>query len=805
MHSNALASNVTVSSGGSQVLSGGTAVDTTISSGGVQLVHSNALASNATVSSGGSQVLSGGIAADTIIAESGKQVVSSGGTATMTKVLDGGVQLLDSSGLTEGTTVSSGGSQVLSGGIASHTRIAESGKQVVFSGGTATVTEIANDATQIVNTSGLVTDTTINSGGSQVLSGGTAYNTIIAESGKQLVSSGGTAIDGTVLDGGAQTVSSGGVVAGVVQMSGGNINVTVLGNDPAVVSGTNAKGATVHMSGGTADNFILYSGGWQLVSSGGTTYHTEVNSGANQDVYSLGSTVETVINSGGMQNVYDGGTSFDAKVNTGGIQDVLSGGIALETEVNSGGSQIVQAGGTIVDTTVNTGGATIVNSGTIVVGTLSNTGIVYLTDFDGGRINALAGTGGLVDFNASGVPTYGQTINISNLSGSQTFDISADLKNNKADKLVLDNASGTHYIRVTKEASNSSEILGLKGVATIAQINGTDAATFKGIESTIEGVKLLPQIVCNGNLWQILSYRIIASELAKVAGAAAKLQYAAMYVGESNIQRRVGDLKDNLNNAGVWMRLYSGKATVDSSLMRYNVAEGGYDKVAKLANGYAISGISLEYLDASTNYQKSGNGSLSNTRVGVYYSWLGDSGHYYDLVAKTGRMSNHLNVYEDDGKVTASYGTWNTSISAEYGYKKQLKYGYYITPQAELIIGKINGANYRASNGTLVKQDSINSVISRLGITVGRKLDKSSLYMTGSILHEFVAKTRNKIGDGMFASTQGRDLKGTYFEFVIGGNLKIANRGMLYMEALKNFGGKVNHKWQLQAGYRINF
>ena len=579
------------------------------------------------------------------------------------------------------------------------------------------------------------------------------------------MSSGGTSIDTTVSSGGTQIISSGGMVDNIKQEVGGNINVIVESSNPTSIRGVNASGKPFHLISGIASNFILYSGGWQIVRSDGISYDTEINNGA-------------------LQSIYDGGTTHN-------------------TIINNGGTQLVESGGSIIDTTINTGGSVIVRDGATVSGTLKNMGIADVGSFSGGTISNLARQGGLVDFNTK-VATYNKNISIGNLSGSQTFEISADLRNNTADKMVVNNASGTHFIKVIREASQVEELLALKGNAPVVQITGIDGASFIGKKTNIEGVSIRPQITHNGNIWEITGYELGSTTLSKVALDVAKLDYSVLFTGENNLKRRLGDLSENNNNAGLWMKIQGGDLNVDHNSLKYVLAQGGYDKVTKVHNGTTITGVTLEYLKGSATYGVDGNGRISNTRLGAYHAWIGDSGHYYDIILKTGKMNNSVNVYDEGDITNSGYSVWNTGISAEYGYTKQLKYGYYITPQAELFLGKINGANYRTSDGTLIRQEGINSVIGRMGVTVGRKTENASVYLTGSLMHEFVAKAKTTTGVGVFSSTIDRDLKGTYFEFALGGSFKVG-KGLIYLEGVKNLGGKVKQNWQMQVGYRFGF
>lgn len=75
----------------------------------------------------------------------------------------------------------------------------------------------------------------------------------------------------------------------------------------------------------------------------------------------------------------------------------------------------------------------------------------------------------------------------------------------------------------------------------------------------------------------------------------------------------------------------------------------------------------------------------------LYGTWLGDAGHYADIVLKQGRLSNDFDVYTSAGHTSGDYDAWGTSLSGEYGKKILLENDWYVTPQAQLTLMRIGG------------------------------------------------------------------------------------------------------------------
>ena len=801
--------SVTVINGGSQlIVNGGLAASTVIDANGSQTV--GALAIDTTINQGVQTVGVGGTASNTTVIV-GAQIVSGfadhttvrsaqdvavGGTAINTVLESGGNQFVN--GLADKTIVSRGIQNVNSGGTGKNTTITSVGVQTLD--GIADGT-IINGGVQGVNVTGSATNTIVNGGGLQAVAGVAEKTTV--NSGIQTIVAGGSVLDTVVNDGGLQRVSAGATVVSTVLYRGGSQIIN---------------------SGVVADaNTVIFSGGTQTILAGGSAVGLDIGSGrqeiaagASVDKIRLtnavqivdGTATATVINKAAVQNINAGGLATDTIVDAAGKQNINSGGVAKGTIINFVGRVYVADGAALQNATVNKDGNLILVGGARVGGYLENKGYVEVTEFDVGSIDLLRGSGGALLFNAQPtlLPTYAKRVNIGSLEGSQTLVISADLKNNTADMIVVSgDAGGRHFVKVTKEASLGSELSGIKGAANIAQILGVDSSQFFGQASNIDGVKILPTIVHNGNFWQITDYkRLGSSNLANVAAAGADMSYAALYSTDQVLKSRMVYLQDAAKEGGVWAKLSGGELSVNSNSLKHTAIQGGYDQVHKTSRGTSITGIVFEHLDGSGAYTEKGSGKLKNTGVGLYHTWLGNSGQYYDIVLKAGRLSNELKAQEFE-PISGNYHTWNTALSVEYGYKKQMKAGVYITPFAKLSVGRINSANYIADSGTAIYQEAINSLRGRLGLVIGQNTERSNWYFDAALVHEFSAKSRTTTGSGLFASTIENDLKGTGVELTMGSNIRVSNAGVLYTDISRSFGGKLVNKWQLQAGYRYNF
>lgn len=359
--------NTTVKAGGEQFVTDdgithGDAVGTRVESGGRQIVRSS-YASDTTVAKGASQIVSDAVTSRGAIA--GAQIISSGGSDYFSVLEAGAVQTIYKGGLSFSTVVKSGAVQRVSGGVVNNADIKAGGRQILYSGtelfnaqilgsgarqlvsgGAVWAQTIEAKGSQIIYKGGVDSDAQI-MGGTQILSGGKSVSAYVSSGGSQIVRKGGAASAAFICDA-VQTVYAG----------GSGLGDTIL-----------AQGRQI-LSGGLAKN-TLVAGGTQQILKGGIASRTTVQQDVNmsragiQCVSSGGKSIAAAITSGGQQIVRKGGLASAAVVSDSGRMLVSSGGIGRKATVKMGGSQIVSKGGVASGTILSAGAFMRVSSGGI--------------------------------------------------------------------------------------------------------------------------------------------------------------------------------------------------------------------------------------------------------------------------------------------------------------------------------------------------------------------------------------------------------------------------------------------------------
>lgn len=271
---------------------------------------------------------------------------------------------------------------------------------------------------------------------------------------------------------------------------------------------------------------------------------------------------------------------------------------------------------------------------------------------------------------------------------------------------------------------------------------------------------------------------------------------------DSTLSQRLGELRHSEGGQGIWVRMSRGEFEYDGEYKnQYNFFQMGYDWAA----GSWHYGAAVSHNDGQTTYTH-GDGENRSTSLSLYGTWLGDKGHYADIVLKQGRLSNDFDIYTEAGHTSGDYDAWGTSLSGEYGMKVDLDGGWYVTPQAQLTLMRIGGEDYTTNNGIKVNQDSLESAVGRIGFEVGKRIsDSGSIYAKASLLHDFAGSADTYLSHKGLTNSYHQDIGDTWCEAGIGFNYKTSENSYVYADVVKTFGGDVETPWQWNAGMRWTF
>lgn len=500
-----------------------------------------------------------------------------------------------------------------------------------------------------------------------------------------------------------------------------------------------------------------------------------------------------------------------------------TGGINSTINVNqSGGSDVVIIGDVSADNSaainmkLDTAGSYFSGVAT-AVGSGDSAGVVNLQlgnqsrwDMTGNSsVSDLQNTGGsVIDMSAA---TGYQQLTTGTFSGNGgVLIMNTDLDSGKSDKLfITDNSStgGTQKILI-KDLYNgtkqNSTVLLISDAAGTLKFEAQDAYNgglynYKAdIASKVEGGAV--------NLY------LEGLQQEKSADTAALLQtvdavYSGWLLNNDDLHSRLGELKDGAGH-GLWARVNGGKIKGNGFKNNYQTYQLGYDAAFADCDGALsdkwLGGAAIEYISGNTGYA-AGSGE-NNMFVGAIYAKKHNSdGSNVDIVLKHGKIKGDITTHGINSD-QADYKTAAISLNVEYGKRFKQKQGVFVEPQLQLTLGHIGSDSYTTKNGTVVYTDAIDSAVARIGMAVGREIDRGNVYFKASALHDFGGSG----GVTMLAANgeslrEEKDYADTWFELGLGANIKLGKTSHFYGDIERSFGTDIQKKWQVNTGVRFEF
>ena len=271
----------------------------------------------------------------------------------------------------------------------------------------------------------------------------------------------------------------------------------------------------------------------------------------------------------------------------------------------------------------------------------------------------------------------------------------------------------------------------------------------------------------------------------------------------NDMNKRLGELRSSKGEHGVWTRMVRGQSKYGAQNVKnqYSTYQLGYDEKLSVDKHWTV-GAAVSYTDASSSFT-TGHGENKSTGLAVYGSYLGDNGSFVDLIAKVARLKNEFDVLGGAGK--GDYETNGYSISAEYGKRFTKDNGFWIEPQVELTYGYVGAVDYLTSNDVSVRQNGMDSLVGRVGFSLGRDIKAGNVYARASYLYDFDGETDVTFSKGVAVRGFKQDLGGSWWEVGVGTNINLSDATHLYFDVEKTYGGNVATPWQWNAGVRWSF
>ena len=419
----------------------------------------------------------------------------------------------------------------------------------------------------------------------------------------------------------------------------------------------------------------------------------------------------------------------------------------------------------------------------------------------------------------------GQQVTAKTLSGTGTLAMDLDWLSNQGTKGVTANSD---YLTVTDSATGTQNLvsdptvmnldkMGVNDRLYVAELNNSDATLTSSIQqrNVNKGhlydyiIGLTHETTGDTTDWYFGSVDKVESNVVPAANVQNRTLFD-MATNMDTMNKRLGEARyADGEDAGMWARWTYRHLGRDSYNGHSNRFELGWDTVKQGADDSSLrQGLSFSYLRSQTSFD-TGNGKYKGYTGSFYQTWLGQKGHYLDVVGRIGRLNGEGTtrlINGDESK--SSFGTWYQQASVEWGRKKDLRDSWYVEPQGQLQYTHINGRDYRTNDGVGMDFDSVHSLIGRLGFRFGKDIDaQKSWYIKADILHEFAGNRTFDLTslDGLERIHYDKTNHDTWYDVGAGLTAELSHDRSLWFEFERTFNGSYGRDWELNAGMTWRF
>jgi outer membrane autotransporter protein len=414
---------------------------------------------------------------------------------------------------------------------------------------------------------------------------------------------------------------------------------------------------------------------------------------------------------------------------------------------------------------------------------------------------------GRVSFRGEGF----NTLTVGELSGRGVFDMRINLDNATGDLLnVTGQASGFHHVNI---ANTGAEVVpeNFEALRIIHTESGNADFELGGGRGRADLGVYSYALEQQGNDWFIVGSGKTISPSTQSALALFNVGPTIWNSELTTLRSRMGEVRGREEGGG-WIRSYGNrfKASLDSGVDYQQKQHGlsfGADAPVPVGDGQLLVGLMGGYSKSSLDLNRGTSGEVDSYYLGAYGTWLSNDGYYLDGVLKVNQFHNSSKVAMSDGqKAKGDYSNRAVGGSVEFGKHIKLADDYLVEPYAQLSSVWIDGSSYTLDNGLQAKNGQTQSVLGKVGTSVGRQFTLKDggvvqPYVRVAAAHEFSRSNDVKVNDQRFDN----DLFGSRAELGAGVSVSLSERLQVHADFDYMKGKHVEQPWGANVGLRLAF
>lgn len=270
---------------------------------------------------------------------------------------------------------------------------------------------------------------------------------------------------------------------------------------------------------------------------------------------------------------------------------------------------------------------------------------------------------------------------------------------------------------------------------------------------------------------------------------------SALNVSINNMNKRLGEVRGLNADLGAWFRIYGGRFSDDTSHFNYYSTQIGADKKTSVNNAEIITGALFGYDKVNANVKSTG------ISIGAYLSYIHNDGYFADLVLK------YLHTSYD--KDAMSFKNQNSFLlSAESGYRFNLKNNFYLEPSLELITGYV-GKYQSSEKSKTITVNSYMPFIIKPQVFAGYSVNELSFRAGIGAIIDTKKHTANllisDIVKGINANAQTKLDKNNRGFVSLGTAYKFSDNLRLNFSIERSFGSSLTNDYELNSTIRYTF